>query len=155
MTAGRLAGDRLAARFGAMRLVRLGTVVAGVGLAVGLLLQTTLAGMLGFAVLGAGLSVVVPQVFSAAGQLAPGRAPAALAMVSSVAYFGFLTGPAIIGAIADVVDLRTALLIPAALAVASSLVASRLDIPTGADVADDRALDDELLPVEPAAAPRL
>jgi MFS family permease len=126
MTAGRLAGDRLAARFGAMFLVRAGTAVAGIGLLGGLLGRTTAAGIAGFAVMGIGLSIIVPQVFSAAAQLAPGRAPAALSLVSAISYFGFLTGPAAIGAVAHAANLRIALVIPAALILASSLVASRL-----------------------------
>ncbi|HZG94461.1 MAG TPA: MFS transporter [Mycobacteriales bacterium] len=151
MTAGRLAGDRLAARFGAMALVRLGTIVGGVGLAAGLLLQSTPAGVAGFAVLGLGISVVVPQVFSAAGQLAPGRAPAALALVSAISYLGFLTGPAVIGAIADVTDLRTALLIPAALIAAASFVASRIHIEPGVAV-PEAAGGDSHLTAEPDLA---
>ena len=127
MTVGRLIGDRMAARFGALPLIRLGTGVAGVGLAIGLLLGTTAAGIAGFAAWGIGLSIVVPQVFSAAGQLAPGRAPAALSLVSSLSYLGFLVGPATIGAIARATGgLRGALLVPVVLVLASSVVAGRL-----------------------------
>jgi MFS family permease len=129
MTVGRLSGDRLAARFGALPLIRLGTAVAGIGMAIALTIGTTAAGFGGFAAWGIGLSIVVPQVFSAAGLLAPGRAPAALAVVSSISYLGFLVGPATIGAVANATGgLRTALFIPVALALASSVVASRLHV---------------------------
>jgi predicted MFS family arabinose efflux permease len=126
MTAGRLVGDRVAARFGALPLIRAGTALAGIGLAIALAIGTTAAGFFGFAVLGAGLSIVVPQVFSAAGAIAPLRAAAALSAVSSISYLGFLTGPSSIGAVAHWVSLRTALLIPAVLVLAASLLASRL-----------------------------
>jgi MFS family permease len=129
MTVGRLSGDKLAARFGALPLIRLGTAVAGIGMAIALTIGTTAAGFGGFAAWGIGLSIVVPQVFSAAGLLAPGRAPAALAVVSSISYLGFLVGPATIGAVANATGgLRTALFIPVALALASSVVASRLHV---------------------------
>lgn len=128
MTAGRLAGDRLAVRFGALPLVRTGTAIGGVGLAVGLVLGTTPAGLVGFAVLGAGLSVVVPQLFSTAGAVAGERAPSALALISSIAYVGFLAGPAVIGAVAHWQGLRVALLVPAVLVLTGSLVASRLHV---------------------------
>jgi MFS family permease len=153
MTAGRLAGDRLAARFGAMFLVRGGTAVAGIGLLGGLLGRTTIAGIAGFAVMGIGLSIIVPQVFSAAGQLAPGRTPAALSLVSAISYFGFLTGPAAIGAVANAANLRVALVIPAALVLASSLVASRLH--TAADSPLPAAADSLRLGAEPGAGPQL
>ena len=134
MTVGRLSGDRLAARYGPLPLIRFATAVAGVGFAAGLFFRTTFAGMVGFAVLGLGLSVVVPQVFSAAGQLAPGRAPAALSLVSSISYTGFLAGPAALGAVAHVTDLRTALFIPVALILASTVIASRLQSAMASDV---------------------
>lgn len=126
MTAGRLAGDKLAARFGALPLIRAGTALAGSGLLVALIVGTTVAGFAGFAVLGAGLSIVVPQVFSAAGAIAPERAAAALSTVSSISYLGFLAGPATIGAISRSFNLRAALLIPAVLVLAGSVLASRL-----------------------------
>lgn len=126
MTAGRLAGDRLAARFGAMPLIRAGTALAGAGLVTAIAVGTTAAGFLGFAALGAGLSIVVPQVFSAAGFIAPTRAAAALSWVSSISYLGLLVGPASIGALSHEANLRVALLMPAVLVLAASVLASRL-----------------------------
>lgn len=126
MTLGRLAGDRLATRFGALPLIRAGTLLAGVALIATLAVGTITAGFIGFAALGFGLSFVVPQVFSAAGALAPARAAAGLSFVSSIAYLGFLTGPAVIGAIARQTSLRVALLVPAVLVLVSSILASRL-----------------------------
>lgn len=126
MTVGRLAGDWLAARHGALPLIRAGTALAGVALVAALSIGTIAAAFVGFALLGIGLSIVVPQVFSAAGAIAPGRAAAALSFVSSIAYVGFLTGPAAIGALAQQTSLRIALLIPAGLVLVSSLLASRL-----------------------------
>ncbi|MDP9417125.1 MAG: MFS transporter [Actinomycetota bacterium] len=152
MTVGRLFGDRLAARFGAMPLVRAGTALAGVGSAAGLLLGTTPAGIAGFSVMGLGLSIVVPQVFSAAGQLAPDRAPAALSLVSAISYLGFLAGPAAIGAVAEIANLRLALLIPAALVLVASVVASRVRVPSGAPVPAPLPTPE---PVPPAAGPQL
>ncbi len=153
MTAGRLVGDRLAARFGAMLLVRGGTALAGVALVGALVVGSTVAGMAGFAVMGLGLSIIVPQVFSAAGQLAPGRAPAALSLVSAISYVGFLTGPASIGAVAHAVNLRVALFIPAALILGGSIVASRLH--TATDSPLPAAAEELLAGSEPGAGPQL
>ena len=117
MAAGRLAGDRLAARFGPVRLVRVSGLVAGLGLAAGLLIGTPAAAIAGFALLGLGLAGIFPQIVSAAARLDPGQAGRNIGRIAAVAYSGLLTGPVVIGAIASGVGLRDALLVPAALSV--------------------------------------
>jgi MFS family permease len=117
MAAGRMAGDRLAARFGSVRLVRGSGLVAGTGLAAGLLIGTPAAAVAGFALLGAGLAGIFPQIVSSAVRLDPSRAGRNIGRIAAVAYSGLLGGPVAIGAAAAGVGLRDALLIPAALAV--------------------------------------
>jgi MFS family permease len=74
-------------------------------------------GILGFAVLGLGLCVVVPQSFSAAGQLDPAGTGVAVARVNLFNYVGFVVGAALIGLVAETSGLRMAFLVPAILAV--------------------------------------
>ena len=107
MAGGRLAGDRLADRMGPARLVRLSAGVAAASFGAALLIGQVWAGMAGFAVLGAGLSAVVPLVFSAASRL--GRPGPNLALVTSSGYLGTLVGPAIIGGLAEAAGLPAAL----------------------------------------------
>jgi MFS family permease len=107
MTGGRLVGDRLADRIGPARLVRLSAGVAAVSFGVALLVGQVWSGLAGFAILGAGLSVVVPLVFSAASVM--GRPGPNLAFVTSTGYLGMLVGPAVIGGLAEVVGLPGAL----------------------------------------------
>jgi MFS family permease len=116
MVAGRLAGDRLAARLGPVWLVRGSGVLAAGGLGAALLAGTPLAGVAGFACLGAGLSCIAPQVFAAAGSRDPARAGQAIARVAGVGFLGFVAGPAAIGGVAQVAGLPRALAIPAVLA---------------------------------------
>ncbi|GAB2458826.1 hypothetical protein GCM10027187_28170 [Streptosporangium sandarakinum] len=116
MTAGRLAGDRLAARFGAVTLVRGCGTLAAAGLGAGLLAGNQIIAVLGFACFGAGLSCIIPQLFSAAGRRDPARAGQALARVAGLGYAGFLAGPILIGGLAEVVGLPLALAVPALLA---------------------------------------
>ena len=116
MAAGRVAGDRLAARFGPVRLVRASGLVAGLGLAVGLLVGTPAAAIAGFALLGLGLAGIFPQIVTAAARLDPGHAGRNIGRIAAVAYSGLLSGPVAIGAIASGVGLRDALFVPAALA---------------------------------------
>ena len=126
MAAGRVAGDRLAARFGPVRLVRASGLVAGLGLAAGLLVGTPAAAIAGFALLGLGLAGIFPQIVSAAARLDPGHAGRNIGRIAAVAYSGLLSGPVAIGAIASGVGLRDALLVPAALALGVSAAAGVL-----------------------------
>ena len=136
MAAGRVAGDRLAARFGPVRLVRASGLVAGLGLAGGLLIGTPAAAIAGFALLGLGLAGIFPQIVTAAAGLDPEQAGRNIGRIAAVSYTGLLSGPVVIGAIASGVGLRNALLVPAALAVLVAAAAgvmkpARLAAPVG------------------------
>ncbi|MFJ6835510.1 MFS transporter [Streptomyces sp. NPDC091209] len=115
MTTGRLLGDRLTARFGPVALVRGCGVLASVGMTAALAVGQPWAGVAGFACLGAGMSCIAPQVYSAAGQRDPARAGAALSLVVSLGYVGFLVGPLVIGSVSTLVGLPLALGLPALL----------------------------------------
>ena len=122
MVTGRFLGDRLASRFGARRLIITGGLVSGIGLTTGLVVGGIGGVIFGWIFLAAGSSIVLPLIFSIAGSLAKNRfadrmAPAeGMAMVSGIAYFGFLAGPPVIGFLADQISLRWAMLLPAFLA---------------------------------------
>src|ERR1700733_13330910 len=122
--AGRVAGDRLAARFGSARLVRVSGLLAGLGLAAGLLIGTPAAAIAGFALLGAGLAGIFPQIVSAAVRLDPARSGRNIGRIAAIAYSGLLGGPVMIGAASSGIGLRDALLIPAALAVLVGVAAN-------------------------------
>jgi fucose permease len=66
----RLAGDRLVAALGAVRLLRVGAVVASGALAVVVFAPTWQVAVVGFTILGAGVAVVAPLSFSAAARIA-------------------------------------------------------------------------------------
>ncbi|NIH82748.1 MFS transporter [Amycolatopsis viridis] len=106
----RLATDRVVARVGPVRFLRLASAVAVCGFVIVIGVPVPVAGLLGFAVVGIGVAGIVPVAWSAAGRAqsdAPGRAVAA---VAACGYAGFLIEPAIIGALAGWVGLRWALL---------------------------------------------
>jgi fucose permease len=127
MVAGRLAGDALTVRFGPAALVRRGAIMASAGLGAALIAGDSVAALLGFAALGAGLSIVIPQVFRAA---AAGRdSGPALARVSTVGYLGFLAGPPLIGALAELTSLPAALAVLPLLGVAMALMAPLTRVP--------------------------
>jgi MFS family permease len=96
--------------------------------------------VLGFACLGAGLSCIVPQVFSAAGSRDPERAGQAIARVASLGFLGFIIGPILIGGVAVLVGLPAALAIPVALVLAVAAAAPALR-PAPISVSEPATLD--------------
>ncbi|MGA9762467.1 MAG: MFS transporter [Gaiellaceae bacterium] len=109
MVAGRLSGDRLTMRFGPVALTRGGGLLSAGSLAIALLIGHPIAAIIGFAGMGAGLAIIVPTVFRAAGSrldVAPGIG---LASVSLIGYFGFFVGPPLIGSINHFANLSIAL----------------------------------------------
>jgi len=122
MVIGRLFGDRLATKYGPINLIIGGGTIAGVGLGGGLLVGGIGGVVFGWFAAGIGLSIVVPMLFTQAGEIAKTRfegqfAPSeGVAIVSGIAYFGFLVGPPILGFLGDAIGLRWALMVPAILA---------------------------------------
>ncbi|AMV39077.1 Inner membrane protein YbjJ [Planctomyces sp. SH-PL62] len=107
MMCGRFAGDRLVARFGPVSLLALSGLSVAFGLGFTLLLRRYSAAVAGFALVGLGVSNMVPLLFRSAG-----RGPdsgAAIASVSTVGYLGFLIGPPLIGALSQAAGLSFAL----------------------------------------------
>jgi fucose permease len=129
MTVGRLLGDRLAAALGPVLLVRCCGVLASVGMTAALLIGQPIASVIGFGCLGAGMSCIAPQVYSAAGNRDPARAGRALSQVVSLGYAGFVIGPILIGSASTFVGLPTALAIPALLVLFVAAAASALRSP--------------------------
>jgi predicted MFS family arabinose efflux permease len=121
MGVGRLLGDRAVGVAGTSSTARGGALFAALGLGLALARPTPVAALVGFALMGLGLSAVFPLSLraSSADEHVPGPS---LAAVSTVGYMGFLVGPPAIGLLAATSDLRSALL----LVCASCLVAAAL-----------------------------
>jgi MFS family permease len=127
MVIGRLFGDRAASKYGPMNLIVGGGLIAALGLGGGLLVGGIGGVIFGWLAAGIGLSTVIPMLFSQAGEIAKTRfqgqfAPSeGVAMVSGIAYFGFLVGPPTLGFLGDAIGLRWAMLVPALLALVMAL----------------------------------
>ncbi|MFI2201373.1 MFS transporter [Streptomyces sp. NPDC020192] len=104
MAVARIAGDAVVNRFGAVRTVRAGGVLAVLG---GLLIvlagQQALA-MAGFGLMGLGIAVVVPLCFAAAGHAGPNPSQA-IAGVATITYTSGLIAPSLIGGVAQATSL--------------------------------------------------
>jgi fucose permease len=129
MTAGRAVGDKLIHRFGVVTVIRASGVIATAGIALALSTPVPAVTIAGFTAFGAGLAIVVPQVFAAGGRADQERPGAGLARVVGLGYTGMAAGPAIIGLIANQIGLHLALVILVALAAWIAIAASALREP--------------------------
>jgi MFS family permease len=111
MTLGRLFGDRIRSAWGDTKLIMAGGVTACVGLSLAIVIPDTTTAILGFFLVGLGLSTIVPIAYSIAGNAKGLPSGVGLAMVTTVGYSGFLFGPPIIGFVADLYNLRIGLAI--------------------------------------------
>ena len=134
MAAGRLAGDRLATRYGPAGTVRRCGLLASAGLASVLLSHNLAGAVIGFAACGGGLSCTIPQMFSAAGRVAPDWPGGGIARVASLGYLGLVGGPALIGGFASLAGLPAALGMTAVLALCVAAFAGVLEPPLRASV---------------------
>jgi MFS family permease len=109
MATGRFLGDWLATKWGIKRILQCSGLLTASGLLIAIAFPWLFPAIFGFLLVGAGVSSVVPLVYSAAGRsktLSPG---VALAAVSTIGYLGFLFGPPFIGFIAQALNLRVSL----------------------------------------------
>jgi MFS family permease len=117
MAAARLAGDYVVGRVGAVRSVRVCGVLGTAGCLLVAVAPDTWLALTGFALIGIGVSVVVPLVFAAAGHLGPSPA-VGVAGVATISYGAGLAAPSMMGGVADISSLRVAFGLAALIAVA-------------------------------------
>jgi MFS family permease len=120
----RLLGDAVTKRLGPVLTVRTGALLAAFGLTVALAAASPMWALPGFALTGAGFSVIVPLVFGAGGRVDSFPSGAGVAMVSGSGYIGFLFGPPVIGFIAQVTSLRAALFLIVGLSFLAAILAN-------------------------------
>lgn len=109
MTIGRLLGDRGRSRFGDRKLIQYCAVFALIGIALILSKLEIIVVLIGFGIVGLGLSIIVPIVYSLAGSMPNVPAGVGIGMSTTIGYAGFMVGPPVIGFLADSFSLRFAL----------------------------------------------
>jgi MFS family permease len=121
----RLVGDTVIRRLGPVRTVRVSGVCATGGALAVVLAPNLALGLVGFALLGVGVALVVPLVFAAAGRVGPHPARS-IAGVAGVAYGSGLVAPGIIGGIASASSLKTSFCVVAGLVAITAVAAGVL-----------------------------
>ncbi|GHF20209.1 MFS transporter [Streptomyces griseoluteus] len=117
MAIARIAGDAVVNRFGAVRTVRAGGLLAGVGGLLVVLADRPPLAMTGFALMGLGIAVVVPLCFAAAGHSGPNPSQA-IAGVATITYTSGLIAPSLIGGVAQATSLTVSFVVVTVLACA-------------------------------------
>ncbi|MFG2915343.1 MFS transporter [Kitasatospora sp. NPDC048298] len=139
MVCARIFADGWRTRFGDGRIVRTGSLLAGLGLALALAVGGVVPTLLGFACVGLGVAAVTPCVYVAAAR----QGADALSLVAAMGTTGLLAGPAVIGFIAGATSLLWGMAAVAASAAVVSLCATRISW-TGQDSAAAPAADARL-----------
>lgn len=101
----RLLGDWMIPRVGADRIMLWGGVVCAMAFCILWLLPYPHVALVGFFLVGLGYANMIPVIYSRSGDVAPAAPEAALSIVSSLGYLGILSGPVLVGVIAQVVSL--------------------------------------------------
>ncbi|MBS1501970.1 MAG: MFS transporter [Bacteroidetes bacterium] len=108
VAAGRFIGDRMTGRWGIKRLLVNSSVLIVTGFTIAILLPHVVTTLIGFSLVGFGVSCIVPLVYSMAGRSKTLSEGPAIAAVSSVGYLGFLFVPPFVGFVAQAVNLQLA-----------------------------------------------
>lgn len=109
MTTGRFVGHILLKQWGEKNIVTYSAIGAAIDMAVIVTAPVWQVVVLGYALLGLGCSNIVPVMFSRVGRQNNMPKAAALSLVSTIAYTGSLSGPALIGLIGEWTGLSTVL----------------------------------------------
>ena len=121
MTAGRLTGDVIVRRLGATKVLMFGGLTAAAGLAIATFAPTWEAALVGYALVGAGCSNIVPVLYTAVGKQTVMPESIAVPAITTLGYAGILAGPALIGFVAHGSSLSFAFGLMAVLLVAVAI----------------------------------
>jgi MFS family permease len=122
----RFVGDFITTRLGPLRTVRSASLLAAFGLTCALAAPKAEWSLPGFAIAGAGFSVIIPLVFGGGGRVDGIKPGAGIATVTGIGYVGFIVGPPLIGFASDWITLRFALGIVVACCLLSAVLSGSM-----------------------------
>lgn len=109
MTLGRLNGDMLILKIGSKTVVVAGALLAASGFLTVVLAPVVIVGIFGYIMVGFGCCCIVPVLFRASANIPGLTTVEGYAMVTTGGLIGFLTGPSVIGFIAEKTNLSKGL----------------------------------------------
>ena len=108
----RLVGDHVVPRTGRVAAATASLLACAIGCGLVAAVPSITAAVVGFALTGLGVGVLVPLAFSAAGHAVPGNSDEVIARVNLFNYGGALLGAVLLGLLSEPVGLRVAFLVP-------------------------------------------
>ncbi|WP_181304370.1 MFS transporter [Rufibacter sp. XAAS-G3-1] len=127
----RFIADWLTSKLGLKRVLQLSGTLTTVGLAISVTFPSLVTAILGFLLVGAGVSAVVPLVYGVAGKTKTMAPSMALAAVSTIGFAGFLVGPPLIGLLAGISSLRLSFATIALMGVSVVILSGRIKTEEG------------------------
>ena len=124
MALGRLISDYFTNRYGTTSIIQVSGCLIFLGLLIAVIFPQLYTGILGFLLVGAGTSSVIPLTYTEVGKNKHFSPGIALAMVGTLGYFGFLLGPPLIGFIADLLSLRASFTLVAFVGLTITIIVS-------------------------------
>lgn len=124
MASGRFISDRLNNRFGRLVILRGSGILIFTGLIISVAFPIAFLATFGFLLVGFGVASIIPVAYSVAGRSKLYSPGVALAIVSTISFFGFLVGPPLIGFIADLSSLKASFILIAMTGLGITLLAS-------------------------------
>lgn len=110
MAIGRFLGDGVSKRFGAIKIIIAGCVLALLGYGL-VLTASTYMSIAGFAIIGLGFSVVIPELLRLAGKTKGISSADGISFVAGAGFVGFLASPPLMGFFADFSSLRLSFMV--------------------------------------------
>lgn len=111
MASGRFVADWVANRLKFMKTIFFSGLLIAAGLLIAVIWPAVTPSIIGFLLVGFGVSSVIPLIYSEAGKSKTVAAGMALTAVSSIGFLGFLIGPPLIGVVAGAFSLRISFLL--------------------------------------------
>ncbi|WP_339715649.1 MFS transporter [uncultured Kriegella sp.] len=105
MTLGRFLGDGISKKIGSIKIVALGSAIAVLGY-LSVLSTATYLAIIGFALVGLGFSVIIPELFRIGGTVKGIDSSQGVSFIAGTGYAGFLAAPPILGFLADAASLK-------------------------------------------------
>jgi MFS family permease len=111
MASGRFLADGVANKLKFSKTIFFSGLLIATGLLIAVIWPSVFPSILGFLLVGFGVSSVIPLIYSEAGRSKTIAAGMALTAVSSIGFLGFLAGPPLIGIIAGAFSLRISFMV--------------------------------------------
>lgn len=111
MVIGRMSGDYFTNKFGVVSTIKYGIMIATLGIWIVISIHSPGFSILGFSLIGLGISVIFPLTIAFIGQLPNLNSSNGIMFATWISRVGLLILPPLIGVLADITSLRTALIV--------------------------------------------